>query len=136
MRMQNESGREVVACALGQEALAERRLRWDALGARAGIDIVASDSGLRLIYRADNEVEQELRELAALERECCAFADWSVRSSDGQVVLDIRGESDVAIAAVQEMFLTETVDVGGRSVDIANARHSRQRQCNSALSRQ
>ena len=56
MRMQNESGREVVACALGQEALAERRLRWDALGARAGIDIVVSDSGLRLIYRADNEV--------------------------------------------------------------------------------
>ena len=54
MRMQNESGREVVGCALGQEALAERRLRWDALGARAGIDIVASDSGLRLIYRADN----------------------------------------------------------------------------------
>jgi hypothetical protein len=93
-------------------------------------------SGLRLIYRADNEVEQELRELAALERECCAFADWSVRSSDGQVVLDIRGESDVAIAAVQEMFLTETVDVGGRSVDTANARHGRQRQRNSALSRQ
>jgi hypothetical protein len=68
MRMQNESGREVVACALGQAALAERRLRWNALSARAGIDIVASDSGLRLIYRADNEVEQELRELAALER--------------------------------------------------------------------
>jgi hypothetical protein len=33
--MQKESYREVVACALGQEALAERRLRWDALGARA-----------------------------------------------------------------------------------------------------
>jgi hypothetical protein len=58
-------------------------MRMPTLAARAGIDIVASDSGLRLICRADNEVEQELRELAALERECCAFADWSVRSSDG-----------------------------------------------------
>jgi hypothetical protein len=102
--MENEHGRGVVACALGDEALTERRQRWQALGARAGIDIVSTDSGLRLIFRADRGVEEELRELAALERHCCAFADWSVRLRDGKVVLDIRGESDVAAAAVQEMF--------------------------------
>jgi hypothetical protein len=102
--MHTELGRDVVACALGQEALAERRERWQALHARAGIDIVSSLSGLRLTFRADRGVEEELRDLAALERECCAFAAWSVRSEDGQVVLDVRGESDLAIAAVQEMF--------------------------------
>ena len=102
--MQNKGGRHVIACALGQEALVERQQRWQALAARAGLDIVSSDGGLRLIFRADRGVEMELRELGALERECCAFADWSVRSEDGEVVLEVRGESDEAIAAVQGMF--------------------------------
>jgi hypothetical protein len=104
MTTENKGGRDVVACALGQEALVERQQRWQALAARAGLDIVSSDSGARLIFRADRSVEMELRELGALERECCAFADWSVRSDDGEVVLDVRGESDEAIAAVQGMF--------------------------------
>jgi hypothetical protein len=104
MTMQNKGGPEFVACALGQEALAERRLRWDALAARGGIDIVSRDSGMRLIFRADRGVEEELRKLAALERECCAFADWSVRAEGGKVVLDVRGDSDEATAAVQGMF--------------------------------
>jgi len=45
-------------------------------------------------------VEEELHELAALERECCAFADWTV---DG-AVLEIRGYSDESAAAVRAMF--------------------------------
>ena len=39
-----------------------------------------------------------------LERECCAFASWSVRSTDHSVVLDITATSDEAVAAVQGMF--------------------------------
>jgi hypothetical protein len=116
MTVQNKGSREAIACSLGQEALAERRQRWDALGARAGIDIVTRNSGLRLIYRADSGVEEELRALAALEREWWGFADWSVRLRHGMVVLDIRGESDVAIAAVQEYFVVTAVPRRGESV--------------------
>jgi hypothetical protein len=61
-------------------------------------------------------VQEELRALAALERECCAFADWLVRLRHSMVVMDIRGEGDVAIAAVQEYFVVTAVPRRGESV--------------------
>jgi hypothetical protein len=34
-------------------------------------------------------VEGELRQLAELERDCCAFAQWSVHTRGEEVVLDV-----------------------------------------------
>ena len=75
----------MVACSLQQRQLVERRQRWQALAARAALDIAANERGLRLIFRAERGVEEELSELAALERECCSFADWSVRPSRAEL---------------------------------------------------
>jgi len=83
--------------------LSERRQRWQALAARAELDIAAS-GGLRLIFRAEHGVEEELHELAALERECCAFAAWSVRPTGAEIVLEISGASEESVAAVQGML--------------------------------
>ncbi len=94
----------VGSCSLEQSELSERRQRWQALAERALIDIIASRRGLRLIFQADHEVEEELHELATLERTCCAFADWSVRSTGGEVELEISGASDESISAVKGMF--------------------------------
>jgi hypothetical protein len=79
-------------------------MRWHQLGARASVEVASTEHGLRLVFRRDPGVEDELRELAALERECCAFAAWTVSAVDGSVVLEISGASDEAIAAVQAMF--------------------------------
>ena len=94
----------MVACSLQQRQLVERRQRWQALAARAALDIAANERGLRLIFHAERGVEEELSELAALERECCSFADWSVRPTDGEIVLEISGASGESIAAVHGMF--------------------------------
>jgi hypothetical protein len=59
---------------------------------------------LRLLFRDGPDVEDELQQLATLERDCCAFADWSVRVRGEEVVLDITGASEEGIAAVQAMF--------------------------------
>ena len=96
----------VVACSLEQHELSERRQRWQALSARALIEIVTSQRGLPLIVHAGRGVEHELYALAALERECCAFADWSVRSTGEEIELEISGASDESIAAVHGMFGT------------------------------
>ena len=79
-------------------------MRWQRLGAHAAVEVVPNERGLRLAFRRDPGVEAELRELAALERECCAFADWTVSAADGSVVLEVSGASEEAIAAVQAMF--------------------------------
>jgi hypothetical protein len=95
---------ELVACSLKQGELADRRARWERLGTRVFAEAVPTDRGLRLVFRPDDGVEDELRELAALERECCAFADWSVSATGGHVVLEVTGSSAEAVAAVQAMF--------------------------------
>ena len=91
-----------IACTLDNDGLADRRSRWIALGERSLVEIVPTGRGQQLVFRAD--AGPELRELAELERDCCAFADWDVRAEDGHAVLDVAGRDAESIAAVQGMF--------------------------------
>jgi len=85
-------------CTLTSDELATRGVRWRSLGAA---DVADTTNGLRLSFPA--QVEVELRELAALERECCAFARWDVTRHGDLALLDITAEGE-AVAAVQSLF--------------------------------
>ena len=93
-----------IACSLSQGDLAERQRRWHALADNAILDIVPTEYGLRMRFRADPGVGAELSDLAVLERDCCAFADWTVHSDDDVQVMDVRGSSPAAVATVHAMF--------------------------------
>ena len=95
---------ESVSCSLNRDDLVERSERWRRLAALALAGREQTDQGQRLEFRAEPGVEEELTKLAALERECCAFADWTVHGGNGNVALDIRGRSEEGVAAVQAMF--------------------------------
>ena len=95
---------EPVACTLNNERMNERRRRWHELAGRAFVERTETGRGLLLAFRGDEDVADELRELADLERDCCAFADWSVSVADGLAVLEVAGTGDEAIAAVHAMF--------------------------------
>lgn len=95
-----------VACTLSQQDLKQRAGRWQALAQRAGQQVSRTESGLRLTFSAGPGVAAELDELAGLERDCCAFARWSVTSAGDRLVLDISADDEVAVAAVQAMFGT------------------------------
>lgn len=92
-----------IACTLGTGERADRRERWRRLGAHGSGEVVETATGLRLRLTRSAAVERELRELAELERECCAFATWTVRNSGSDVVLEVDAEGD-AVAAVHAMF--------------------------------
>lgn len=93
-----------IACSLGQDDLADRRERWHTLADRAIIDVAPTDYGLRMHFRDEPGVEAELRALAALERDCCAFADWTVLADGKALAIDVRGSSAESVPVVQEMF--------------------------------
>lgn len=97
-------GNQQVACSLGRTDLARRQKRWLALAARTPARVSRTGAGLRLTFGAGAGVAEELSALVALERECCAFADWSLHTGPAQVVLDISGGTPEAVAAVREMF--------------------------------
>jgi hypothetical protein len=93
----------VIACALGEAELSNRQNRWLQLRQRATTDIVTTANGLPLLFRAAPGVEEELRQLAELERDCCAFADWSVHARGEELALDVTADSEEGIASVQAM---------------------------------
>jgi hypothetical protein len=102
--MGNDQEFRPVACSLGRADLARRTQRWDDLAARALSQASRTPHGLRLVFGAGPGVADELQALVALERECCGFATWSVRASGGQLTLEVSGDSEEAVTAVQSLF--------------------------------
>jgi hypothetical protein len=96
----------VIACSLSAEELPERRRRWRALLEGALVERREIPGGVRLELVARDGVEPELRELAVLERECCAFASFEVLADRDRVRLEVTS-SAAGVDAVRELFPAE-----------------------------
>ena len=92
-----------VACTLTHHDLAAQAQRWRALGARAGIQGLAVDDGVRIKFRGDRGVEEELRSLVMVENDCCSWATWEVAREDGALAVSARSNGD-GVAALHGMF--------------------------------
>ena len=49
---------------------------------------------MRLRLRDTPEIEQRTRDLVVAESTCCAFLDFDLARTDGELVLDITGPAD------------------------------------------
>ena len=98
-----EGGTMPVACALTPANLAAQRDHWERLADRAMTERVKTAGGLRLAFRPEPGVEQELRALVAVENECCPWATWSVEANAQRVALEVRS-TGAGIAVLHSMF--------------------------------
>jgi hypothetical protein len=99
------------ACSLDAGGLEGQEQRWEALVRRAGIDRAAAADGVALTFRADDGVEHELRELVAVENQCCSWARWELHAvgdggGDSALVMRARASGD-GVATLQSMFLRD-----------------------------
>jgi hypothetical protein len=85
-----------IACSLDAEQLAKRNERWRALGEHALISVERTDEGVRQRYRGGAAIEAELRDLVALEAECCPFLDLRVERVDAETWLEVSGPPEAA----------------------------------------
>lgn len=90
-----------VACTLTSAGLAAQAERWRELMSRAMTGRTQTADGLRVFFRL--EAAEELRALVAVETECCQWATWTVETSAGQAVLDVRSAAE-GIAVLHGMF--------------------------------
>jgi hypothetical protein len=97
---------EEVACTLTAADLAVQGNGWARLAARAMTGRALTDDVLRVSFRAaaGDGVEDELQRLVAVERECCAWASWTVRADGADVVLEVRSAAPEGIAVLHGMF--------------------------------
>jgi len=100
---EDDDGTVPVACTLTAAGLAEQGGRWERLAARALTERAQTEHGLRLSFRPEPGAEEELRRLVAVENECCRWAEWTVQTRAGQIVLDVRSTGE-GIAALHSMF--------------------------------
>jgi hypothetical protein len=83
-----------ITCTLGSAELGPQVERWQTLYAAAGIRRTKIDAGLRVSFRPDPAVEDELRALVAIEVECCRWANWSIDAKPHELILEISSTGD------------------------------------------
>ena len=98
-----DTGPAPVACTLTSAGLAAQAGRWARLAARAMTGRIETEHGLRIRFRPEPGTEEELRALVAVENECCSWATWTVETSPGHVVLDVRAEG-AGVTALHDLF--------------------------------
>jgi hypothetical protein len=92
-----------VACTLTPADLAAQATRWRQLAAQALTERTETSYGLRLTFRTQPSVADELRRLAAVENQCCSWATWTVETGAQQTILDVRSTGD-GIPTLHTMF--------------------------------
>ena len=94
---------EPIACSLDLETGRDRRQEWLQLIRSSLSSRAVTPTGVRLTFVARPQVDRQLAQLVEFERECCAFASWTVTHEDRETVLcvDSRGEG---IDAIQQLF--------------------------------
>jgi hypothetical protein len=102
-----------VACSLTSAGLAAQSDRWQQLAALAMTQRTETADGVRIAFRPEPGAEDELRRLVAVENECCPWADWTVRTDAGQIVLDVRSAAE-GIATLHGMFTSLRGGLGQR----------------------
>src|SRR5262245_693725 len=95
-----------IACTLGSNELRTQAERWTRLIAGAGTRRAVTGTGLRLHFRRDPAVERELRQLVAVETECCGWATWTVEAAADDLVVAI-GSSGHGVSVIHGLFLDE-----------------------------
>ena len=92
-----------IACTLSSAGLAAQAGRWERLVARAMTECTQTADGLRMSFRPEPGVEDELRGLVAVENDCWSWAAWAVETVAGAPVLDVRSTGP-GIATLHGMF--------------------------------
>jgi hypothetical protein len=88
-----------IACTLTSAELRARRAHLATLAERS----LRSRDGHRLVF--EPTAEAALRELVALEAECCPFLTLDLQRAEGELVLTITGP-DEAAPIIAELFAT------------------------------
>jgi hypothetical protein len=106
-RTTDQDDATVIACKLGDDQAGAQARRWVRLWRDAGLERVETKDGLRIRFRDAPAVEDELRALVAVERNCCSWARWEVRRADGGLILTVSSTPEGA-ATLHMMFSTDT----------------------------
>jgi hypothetical protein len=92
-----------IACSLSAVELRDRTAAWRAISTSALRTKVALSHGVRLTFRPDHMTAHSLLDLIAAERDCCAWASWSLTTTNDATLVEATADGPGA-ATLQAMF--------------------------------
>jgi hypothetical protein len=100
--MSSGSQLPLVACSLDADDRRKRVDEWAELLGQASTSTTTAD-GVRYRFSASDEVEQQVRALAAAEKACCSFLDFDVSRSAETIDLTVKAPAE-GIEALRFVF--------------------------------
>lgn len=102
------------ACTLDAAAARARIARWAALRDRAQTAFALPRPDLlEVSYRPGDDIAAELRNLAAMEAECCAFLSFTVIASAHALTLQVSPSPDAGVDVAADLAsLTKVITSG------------------------
>lgn len=79
-----------IACSL--DDLSGREQEWSAVIAAALRTKVATQNGVRLNFAPTPDTAHALLDLVAAERQCCAWAEWTLTSTPAATVVEVTAD--------------------------------------------
>jgi hypothetical protein len=92
-----------IACTLPVTQVPGRLALVDSLAGDALIDHAPIDGGVRWRFRDAPGIERRVRELAALESECCGFLTFQIARDADAITVEITGAEE-ARPVIEEFF--------------------------------
>ena len=96
-----------IACTLGRDDLAERRLQWreilDRASYRHPLETDEGSVGLEVGFDFDAALVSQLAYLIAAEQQCCSFYAFTLRVAGGAAAVEVRAPRDAELL-VTELF--------------------------------
>jgi hypothetical protein len=92
----------LVACSLDAEGQRERLGEWAALLAAANTRLPTAD-GARYSFGASDELERQIRALAAAEKACCSFLNFEISLEAETIELTVTSPPE-GLAALRFVF--------------------------------
>ena len=99
-------GKTAVACDMSTapDTPAERTAEYERLFGQHLVGRERPAEGIRFRLRADEGLQDWVRDLSAREKACCPFADYTISTVDGEIHWDISVVDDEMARAVLEEF--------------------------------
>jgi hypothetical protein len=110
----NEADAAPVACTLSSAEMPAQVSQWEQLITRTMTGRTETTDGVRLRFRADPGVQDELHLLIKVEKQCCPWASWTIGGDTREIVLEVRS-TEAGLAALHTMFTRPAPTAGSCS---------------------
>lgn len=93
-----------IACSLDATDQSSRRRDWQGLMEEALVETAPIPTGVLMTFSATGRARTTIERLIALEQDCCAWIDWTLRDTGAALALEATAETEEGVKVLRAWF--------------------------------